>query len=210
MMHDCEDGALRDLLPEYVHGTLSDAERDAVSDHLEACEDCAAEVELIRTASTAFTAPTIDVSAVVKALPRAPREARRRVMDGQVYRVAAGLGVIAIGALSVIALRGVFNKSAAPVAQSASAPPSVSANPAPAAAPPSQIAAIPESVTRSPASAPKRAQSISFGGGLSDLSDEQLGALLGELDGLESLPAEEPETHVVNIVPPGEGGQGAR
>jgi hypothetical protein len=51
---------------------------------------------------------------------------------------------------------------------------------------------------------------ISFGGGLSDLSDDQLDTLMGELDGLDALPSAEPETHLTPILPPADGGHSAR
>jgi hypothetical protein len=62
-----------------------------------------------------------------------------------------------------------------------------------------------------PLAAPRPASaSISFGGGLGDLTDEQLDTLLGEIDALDALPSAEPETHLTPIVLPGEGGRGAR
>ena len=41
-----------------------------------------------------------------------------------------------------------------------------------------------------------------------DLSDDQLDALMAELDGLDALPSAEPETHLTPILPP-DGGHGA-
>jgi anti-sigma factor RsiW len=214
MMRDCEDGAMRDLLPDYVHGTLSARDREMVADHLEACADCAPEVELIRTASSAFPAPVVDVGAIVKALPAAPRAGGRGSSGRQVWRIAAGIGVVAIGGLSVIALRGLFSSGVERVPQVAT-----TQSPGAAVTPPATTpvqprgdtsTVKPQAAVASAASSKTTGRSLSFGGGLSDLSDDQLGALLSELNGLESLPAAEPETHLVTIVPPGEGGQGAR
>src|ERR1035437_1152208 len=103
MMHDCADGDMRDLLPGYVHGALSAAEHATVAAHLETCADCAAEVELIAAASRAFPAPTVDLGRIVKALPAAPRGARRGVAAGHAWRVAAATRIGAVGAVSGIA-----------------------------------------------------------------------------------------------------------
>src|ERR1035437_1580860 len=105
MMHDCADGDMRDLLPGYVHGALSAAEGATVAAHLETCADCAAEVELIAAASRAFPAPTVDLGRIVKALPVAPRGARRGVAGGRAGRVAAAVGMVVMGAFWVIGLR---------------------------------------------------------------------------------------------------------
>src|SRR5208282_1963054 len=108
MMRDCPDGELRDLLPGYVHGTLPAAEVAAVAAHLETCADCAAEVGLIEAASRAFPIPAVDLARIVKALPAAPRGARHSLFATPAGRVAAAIGIVAIGAFSVIALRGLL------------------------------------------------------------------------------------------------------
>lgn len=211
-MNDCADGQLRDLLPDYVHHTLRAAERATVAAHLERCADCRAEVTLITAASRAFAGPDVDVAAIIKALPGAPRPVIRRTFVGRAQRIAAAIGVIAIGAFSVIALRGKFGAKTHPVATSghttsgaatelASARP---ARPAPAAV------ESPAHAVRPAAPAVESRPAMSFGGGLSDLSDDQLDTLLGELDDLDALPSAEPETHLTPILPPADGGHGAR
>jgi anti-sigma factor RsiW len=208
MMHDCADGDMRDLLPGYVHGTLSAAERAMVAAHLESCADCAAEVELIETASRAFPAPKIDAGRIVKALPAAPRDARRGVAAGRAWRVAAAIGIVAIGAFSVIALRGFFR--AAP-RQAASVPaPATGTALATTDAPHAPIVVDSPVHVNSPPVASKPRSGISFGGGISDLTDDQLNTLLGELDALQALPSAEPETHLSPIVPMADGGHNAR
>ena len=209
MMRDCADGNMRDLLPGYVHGTISAAERASVAAHLETCEDCAAEVELIETASMAFPAPKIDVGKIVKALPAAPRQARR---EARLWRIAAGIGIVAIGAGAGVMLRGYFAPAAqqtASVAPPAVAPEIIAA--APTASP--EAVAAPIQSGSMAASSATHATGISFGGGLSDLTDDQLDTLLGELDNLEALPSAEPETHlspIVPIVPEADGGHSAQ
>src|ERR1039458_2627626 len=208
MMHDCADGDMRDLLPGYVHGAVSASKRATVAAHLETCADCAAEVELIAAASRAFPAPAVDLGRIVKALPAAPRGARRGVAAGRAWRVAAAIGIVAIGAFSVIALRGFFR--AAP-RQAASVPaPAGGTALATTDAPPVAIVVDSPVHVSSPPVASKRRSGISFGGGISDLTDDQLNTLLGELDALQALPSPEPETHRSPIVPMADGGHNAR
>ncbi len=209
-MNDCPDGEMRDLLPGYVHGTLSGAQRAAVAAHLENCEDCRAEVALITSASRAFAVADVDVARIVKALPAAPRRVVRRTFAGHAQRIAAAIAIVAIGAFTVVALRGRFQGSTHEVAKTtqpaaagtelASAP---NAQPAPAAVD-SPVNTLPPAA--SAATAALRHPSMSFGGGISDLSDEQLDALMAELDGLDALPSAEPETHLTPILPPADGG----
>src|ERR1035437_8023103 len=208
MMNDCLDGEMRDLLPGYVHGTLTSADRAAVASHLETCADCAAEDGLIATASRAFAVPAIDVERIVKALPASPRRSRRGWFAVGAWRAAAAIGLIALGAYSVVAVRARFGASSRETA-AVSVPTtgtSVAAT-APRAGPAidSPVRAI------APAVADRtRAQGISFGGGISDLTAEQLDTLLGELDALDSLPGAEPESPLTPIVPMADGGHNAR
>lgn len=205
MIHDCADGNMRDLLPGYAHGALSATERASVAAHLAACAACAAELELIEAASRAFSTPVVDVDRIVRALPPAPRAATRGASLGMAWRAAAAIAIVAIGALSVITLRGVIDT--APRRDTAAPAPA----PGTAIASSSRAAPAGAAAVAAPAAAPGRAApGISFGGGLSDLSDDQLDTLLGELDSLDSLPSAEPETHLSPIVPEADGGHNAR
>lgn len=207
-MRDCEDGNMRDLLPGYVHGTLSAAERASVAAHLESCDDCAAELELIETASRAIRAPKVDTAKIVKALPAAPRRSNRSPVARQLLQLAAAIAIVALGAFSVITARAIFNNGAN---QTAAVP-----KPAPATAlattdAPPKPTVIDSPVHASPPAVTSKARSgISFGGGISDLTDDQLNTLLNELDGLQALPSAEPEAHLSPIVPMADGGHNAR
>src|ERR1700722_16661557 len=110
MMRDCADGNMRDRLPAYVHGTLPAAERARVAAHVGNCEDCEAEMELIRAALRAYPAPAVDIRRIVTALPAAPRERRSGGrLAGRGWLVAAAVGFVVIGAVSIVSLRGAFN-----------------------------------------------------------------------------------------------------
>jgi anti-sigma factor RsiW len=209
MIHDCTDGDMRDLLPDHVHGTLSAAMRSAVAAHLERCAECTAEVELIAAASRAFPAPSIDVDRIVRALPARVRVARRGTSARGAWRVAAAIGVIAIGAFSVVALRerfGAAQRQTASVPRAAETARQAVATPEPVPA----VVGSPMRASSPSGSARPRGPGLSFGGGLSDLTDDQLGTLLGELDALDPLPSAEPDAHLTPIMPPADGGHNAR
>jgi anti-sigma factor RsiW len=215
MMRDCEDGAMRDLLPGYVHGTISQAERATVDAHLDTCEDCAAEMNLIVSASKAFPAPKMNISGIVKALPAAPRAARRPFYANRFAQLAAAIGIVAIGALSVVALRGFFGGDTIAIETGSRTVAKLNAvKPAPVALPDTAALAAATPPQAAPISTPaasssRRGAGITFGGGLSDLSDDQLAALLSELDTLDALPTAEPESHLSPIVPEADGGHNA-
>lgn len=219
MMRDCEDGNMRDMLPDYVRGTLAAKARATVAAHLAACGDCAAEAALIEAAARAYPAPRVDIARIVKSLPQAPRAAHRPFFSTRAGQLAAAVGIMAIGAFSVLAIRGWFGGSTYDVEvggralasnDTARSRRAVTVD-SPAVAATTVAAAAATSSARSSA-VPKAsaAAGISFGGGLSDLTDDQLDTLLGELDGLDSLPSTEPETHLSPIVPPADGGHSAR
>jgi len=210
-MNDCADGDMRDRLPGYVHGTLTSAGRSAVAAHLAACADCAAEVELISAASRAFAAPAVNVAAIVAALPAPPRRRSPPAFWGHQQRIAAAIGIFAIGALSAIAVHDWgrppvrVSSPPAPMARAGTTVVAAAASPAPSAA---LVVDSPTPAARTPVSVSQGRPAMSFGGGLSDLSDDQLDTLLGELDGLDALPSVEPETHLTPILPPADGGHG--
>jgi len=210
MMRDCADAAMRDLLPDFVHGTLPAGERVRVAEHVAACADCAAEVGLIRSVRRTFSVatPTVNVVRIVAALPGAPAARARSGARSVVWRIAAAFGLVALGSLSVVLLRRAFEQ--APVV--ASVPPDARVPGAPRAGPDALPAAKQVAVTpraREIAAATPE-DGLSFGGGLSDLTDEQLKALLLEIDGIQATPSVEPEVRTTPILPPRDGGSNAK
>ena len=208
MRRDCPDGELRDLLPDLVHGTLSAGEHERVAAHVASCPDCAAEVELIRAAHRAFPAPAVDVSRVVAALPGSPGSVGASWgggLGGRVWRLAAAIALVAIGGLSVVVLWNLFDRGAG----GASAPLAAvvpGSQPGPDAGPAAKQVPI---TSRDVAVAFSGANELSFGGGLSDLTDDQLMILLRELDAFQATLSTEPEAHATPIVPLREGGSNA-
>jgi hypothetical protein len=72
-MTECNDGDVRDLLPDFVAGTLVRARQDYVEAHVASCAECADEAALLRVVrSVRPRGVDIDVSRIVAALPSRP------------------------------------------------------------------------------------------------------------------------------------------
>jgi anti-sigma factor RsiW len=160
-MSDCLNVEIRELLPEYLAGALSATRRAEVDAHLATCEDCADELTVLRLVREAYA----DAPAVnVGAIVAAlPRRASRPAVRS--WRRSHALQIAA--AISFIALGGM----SLAVARSF-----FSGNPT--ESPPDSVV-----VNETPA--------ISFAGGVSDLGDEDLEALLTALETIEALPVTE-------------------
>ena len=191
-MTDCPNGVMRDQLPAYVHGLLSAADASSVDAHLEGCEDCRAEVALLGKARVALSlgVPRIDVASVVAALPASRvtrRKAPRRFAVAATWKYAAAAAlVLAVGSSALW-----YRTSDVTVQRVADS---------------SSVVMVPET-TASVAPAPGQPEDgITFGGGLSDLSLDDLQSLLGQLDSVKTLPSTNPES-MTPIIALKEGGK---
>ena len=162
-MSDCPSVEIRELLPEYLSGTLSARRREEVWNHVTACDDCAQELALLQLVRQAYAeaTPAVNVGAIVAALPRKARQSMRSWRRGPALQIAAAISFIALGGISLAVARSFFDRN-------------------PAAAPPDSVVAV---MTDAPA--------ISFAGGVSDLGDEDLETLLSALESMEALPVTE-------------------
>ncbi len=204
-MNDCLNGEMRDLLPEYANGVLPKAVQERVGAHVSHCADCAAEVALIRTVRASYPTPRIDLVRIVAALPGPVRQMRAPagLFRAQHWRMAAGIAMIAIGGISVAVLRSAMH-SASPAVPAPPPPTSTTIaaqTPASVISPAVQPSAPTERMKPSSRANPVKMGELSFGGGLSDLSDAQLKSLLREIDALDGAPSSEPEVHATPIVP---------
>jgi anti-sigma factor RsiW len=77
MMNDCQNVEVREVLPDVAHDVLPEFERAQVQEHLDACDDCAAELAIVRAVLASATAPPVDVSRIVAAIPPYRRRATR-------------------------------------------------------------------------------------------------------------------------------------
>ena len=180
MMHDCVEGNIRDQLPEFVHGVLSPSVEARVRGHVESCEECAAEVRLIEQAAALFVTPSVNVSAIVAAIPAPRRRARY-------WGWAAAASVLLLGGFAVAKWQIAAPEVTSTVASGAAT-----------AATPDAVTKLANAVKETTAAgrrlptAPKTRPAVSFGGGLSDLTDAQLNALLLEIDGIDAAPSADP------------------
>ena len=163
-MSDCPNVEIRELLPDYLGGRLSDVRRSEVSSHLASCPECADELALLQLVREAYqaTTPVVNVSAIVGALPKkAARPAIRSWRRSHAFQIAAAVSFIALGGMSLAVARSFFTVS--------------------------PDSAQVDSVIAFNAETP-----ISFAGGLSDLGDEDVEALISALESIEALPVVEP------------------
>lgn len=163
-MNDCPNVEIREQLPEYLRGTLSDARRSEVAAHLATCEDCTEELALLQLVREAYATqtPAVNVSAIVSALPRrSAKPAVRSWRRSHAIQIAAAISFITLGGISLAVARSFFNGA-------------------------------PSSTTTDTVVAVSTETPISFAGGVSDLGDEDLEALLTALESIEALPVTEP------------------
>lgn len=179
-MVDCPNGVMRDLLPEYAHGALAGDDSARVAEHLAACAMCRAELALLGRVQDglALGVPRMDVAAIVAALPKpqpAVRVMPRRWVSRHVWQYAAAAGLVLVAGGGIV-WRRPPDADAVRVADS------------------SHVAVVADAEsTQSPALA-RSEDGITFGGGLSDLSLNDLQALLGQMDSVRTLPSMDPES----------------
>lgn len=213
-MTECINAEVRDALPDLLHGRLGDLDRTTMKAHVESCADCRAELALMeRVRAYAPLAPSIDVSRIVSMLPAPVLSAEQQVAHvapgrqpagmSMIWKLAAALALIVAGTLT-------FSKSREPVSSGSTvakiatvvpATSAVSEVPAPAVTPESQPkeVAIANPVAGAASRRVVSTSGLSLTGGVQDLTDTQLEALLEEVDNVEGLPTAEPEAISVSV-----------
>ncbi len=109
-MNDCQNVAVREVLPELVHGVLSDVERVRVQEHLDTCDDCAAELAIIRSVLGTAPVVAVNVASIVSAIP--PYRRKSSGMKRVYMELAAACLIGAVG-LSAFAIRNSHNAASA-------------------------------------------------------------------------------------------------
>jgi hypothetical protein len=200
---------MRDRLPDLLHERLDVSARAAVMVHIARCGDCRAELTLLREARVALTSDmrTVDVvaitSAVIARTPAPivhllPRHQRARMWTD--WRVAASIALIAIGGASFALIRSQRVDEPLPqipVVARATAVESDSMRPV--------VAPLVHVAQHPPAPAVAAAE-LSAAGGVSDLSDRDLRALLDDLQSIDAELSTDPEPVSVRVTLPGRGG----
>jgi anti-sigma factor RsiW len=207
-MNDCPNGELRDLLPDYLHDRLSTADRALVESHLAGCDDCRAELELLRgLRGTLRRVPPVDVSAIIAKIP-AYRAPARRSWGG--WRAAAAVTLIAVGGTSVAIANRVGDEAPSFTPQIV-APAQPDTHRAVAELPARNLQPTGDSdhAVQTVARAPRE---LAVTGAVSDLSDRELSTLLESIETLDALPAADVDNATpVAPIPPAdaESGMGA-
>ena len=201
-MTDCSSAEMRDRLPDLLHERLDPSARAAVMAHVADCQDCDLEFALLREARVAISSGirVVDVTTIARiVVERAPTArtlpaSRTRWLD---WRIAASVLFLAIGGASIVRLRGrgdVATQPLAPVSVEGPSP-AVDVSAAPA----------PESVASTSVGSPAQAAELSAAGGVNDLSDSDLRALVDDLQTLDALPPTDAEPVMVRVAVPGSG-----
>ncbi len=194
-MHDCPDGAMRDLLPLYVGGALGTPDHTRVEAHLTGCADCVAEVELLRAVNLVYPAQAINVAnitAKIAAPRRGPVRTTRLPFHRQpLWRAAASVTLFIVGTATVLVVN---NRAPADSATAVAQPAAVDGA--------SQTPAETTVASNTPGTVVRRTSNglLSLGAELSDLTDAQLQTLLGSLEGLDSRPQADPTTIATPIM----------
>jgi hypothetical protein len=216
-MRDCANVEVRDLLPDLLHDRLGAAEREHVRAHVSGCDDCSAELSLLRAsiAVAATDAPRVDAALLARQVlgrlhaaadvrPLAPeiaRDARRITLaprrarwGGGALRAAAAVVVLVSGAAALVLGR---SGQRSPVVVS----PPVAVAPVPEAvdSPTTELAAAPAAVAESvpeqpvtPARSTAQVAQSALGASFGDLTDDELAAVLEAVDAKDRGPAADP------------------
>ena len=164
-MIDCSNAEIRDRLPELVNGHLDGELLDLVRTHLVDCDPCRAEVLLLeRTrALLIFASPRIETARIVQALPAPGLRTHRRSFD---WRIAASIAVLMVGGGSAAVMYSGWSSTTG-------------------------VDSVALAETGASTASPADGSELSVSGDLSGLTDDQLRALLGKVEGIEALPAAE-------------------
>ena len=180
-MIKCTDTAIREMLPDLLHGTLPADAKGRVEAHLATCEECREDLRVLRTIqSAAVFAPTIDVDRVVRQIPPYRTIVPAVVVPARSRRtswvVAATLAIAIVGGGSLVVMRdNVPSGSTAVVIPQSST--EMATQPAPV------VAKMPESV----------APALALAADVDGLSDGDLALLMDEMNRFDALPASEPD-----------------
>ena len=194
-MIDCPDADIRDLLPELAAGVLAADERARVEAHLAGCAECRAELVLMGAIRRAYSRPVaIDVDRVTRALPEPARAAAsgrtERALSGRSeagarpFRRYRSFGTPSRQLAAALALFAVGATSVWMASQGG----------------PGSDAGMDSIV-----SVEREERAVTLGHRLGDLTEQELEALLGELDGIDAIPALEP----AQLIAPLGGGEGS-
>ena len=171
-MIECSNADIRDQLPELVNGRLNRESLGGVQAHLVDCAPCQADLLLLERARAMLilATPRIDTARIARALSAPGTHSHRQTFN---WRIAATIAVLAVGGGSAAVVYGGW-----------STPHTID----PVALAPSRTE---EPIGGAAIGGASDGSELSVSGDLSSLTDEQLRALLGRVEAIETLPAAE-------------------
>jgi len=194
-MIDCQNGNVRDALPDYLHDRLDPARRAEVEAHFATCDACRAELSLLRDLrATMRRAPVVDTAAIAAAIPPYRVLAKRSWLTG--WRAAAAVAAIAVGGTSIALLRSRAPDTPGDVGAYVRAESTASRDSLPIAAvhPRPDVPAVVRSApAREPAQTVLTGELAMASGAIGELSDRELSALVDGIESLDGLPSTEVE-----------------
>ena len=191
-MNKCTELDIQEMLPDLLHGALGADARARVEAHIASCEDCAEDLQVLRTVkSAAVFIPAIDVASVVRQIPpyrtivpAAQAPARSRLVS---WLVAASLAVVVLGGGSLLMIQ----KTPA-VGRVATIGRSTSTNAAPTKTSNTVVRATIDTPRAPAISVTPAPHALAFASGVDGLSDSNLRQLMNDMDSFDALPASEP------------------
>lgn len=192
-MNKCTDNDVREMLPDLLHGALGAHAMERAEAHLATCEECRAELQVLRAVkSAAVFAPTIDVDQVVRRIPpyrpivpAVELPARPRLVT---WLVAATVAIAVVGVGSMLVTR----QDATKTLTSAAATPStkIPAEPTPV------TSKTPEAGTLSGSAVATgqphtHTHALALAADVDGLSDGNLVQLMNDMNRFDALPATE-------------------
>jgi hypothetical protein len=183
---------VRDALPDFINHRLSDLDAVTISEHIESCADCRAEVAILRDIMKSRPlAPVMNVDHLSAAIPAyAPLRSRSTGFPmRRTWALAAAAAFVAIGGWAIT--NRTTDTSAPAVAVNPPATATTTSN-VPTTA--TQIVTGAEKTVAKVENAARETQaaSLSLVGSTDDLSDSDLETLVAALDGIETVPSAEP------------------
>ena len=176
-MTDCPNGEVRDLLPDLLHDRLPSDTRREVEAHVRDCEDCRAELELLRAMRASLRrGPSVDVAVIAATIPSYRAPVRRSWVG---WRAAAAIMLLAAGGTSVALLQRGSVVSRDTTSVLAPVPQSTSVGTSTDSSLPGRAAAV----------APAARELALGSSAIGDLSDVELSVLLKDLQTVDVLPS---------------------
>ena len=190
-MNKCTDNDVRDVLPDLLHGALGAHAMERAEAHLATCEECRAELQVLRAVkSAAVFAPRIDVDQVVRQIPpyrtivpAVELPVRPRLVS---WLVAASLAIAAVGVGSMLVTR--QDATTAPTSVTATVPSArVEAQPTPIASKTPDAGAV----SGTAVAIQPHTHALALAADVESLSDGNLVQLMNDMNRFDALPATE-------------------